>query len=39
MKMTATIGDVQTLQTLTSHTSDVTTIDFAGDCVLVTGSG
>lgn len=37
--MTATIGDVQTLQTLTSHTSDVTTIDFAGDCVLVTGSG
>ncbi|XP_071867920.1 uncharacterized protein isoform X3 [Bombus fervidus] len=39
MKMTTTIGDVQTLQTLTSHTSDVTSIDFASDCVLVTGSG
>ncbi|XP_076226108.1 WD repeat, SAM and U-box domain-containing protein 1 isoform X2 [Nomia melanderi] len=33
------IGDVQTLQTLTSHTSDVTSVDFASDCVLVTGSG
>lgn len=39
MKMTTTIGDVRTLQTLTSHTSDVTSIDFASDCVLVTGSG
>ncbi|XP_043263892.1 WD repeat, SAM and U-box domain-containing protein 1-like [Colletes gigas] len=34
-----TIGDVQSLQTLTVHTSDVTTVDFAGDCILVTGSG
>ncbi|XP_076285183.1 WD repeat, SAM and U-box domain-containing protein 1 isoform X2 [Lasioglossum baleicum] len=41
-KMTAAavkIGDVQALQTLTCHTSDVTSVDFASDCVLVTGSG
>lgn len=37
--MTATIGDVQILQTLSSYTSDITSIDFAGDCILVTGSG
>ncbi|XP_076180515.1 WD repeat, SAM and U-box domain-containing protein 1 isoform X2 [Ptiloglossa arizonensis] len=38
--MTAAItDDVRVLQTLTVHTSDVTTVDFAGDCVLVTGSG
>lgn len=37
-KMTA-IGDVQALQTLTVYTSDVNSVDFAGDCVLVTGSG
>jgi len=36
--MTA-IGDVQALQTLTVYTSDVNSVDFAGDCVLVTGSG
>ncbi|KYM78707.1 WD repeat, SAM and U-box domain-containing protein 1 [Atta colombica] len=36
--MTA-IGDVQALQTLTVYTSDVNSVDFAGDCILVTGSG
>ncbi|KMQ94861.1 wd sam and u-box domain-containing protein 1 [Lasius niger] len=36
--MTA-IGDVQALQTLTVYTSDVNSVDFAGDCVLITGSG
>ncbi|KAK2589010.1 hypothetical protein KPH14_001855 [Odynerus spinipes] len=37
--MTAMIEDVQALQTLTIHTSDVNSVDFAGDCILVTGSG
>lgn len=37
--MTTIIENVQILQTLTSHTNDVTSVDFAGDCVLVTGSG
>ncbi|XP_017753364.1 PREDICTED: WD repeat, SAM and U-box domain-containing protein 1-like isoform X2 [Eufriesea mexicana] len=37
--MTAKIGDVHILQTLSSYTSDITSIDFAGDCILVTGSG
>ena len=32
-------GDVQILQTLTTHTSDVNAVDFAGDSILVTGSG
>lgn len=32
------VGDVQSLQTLTSHTSDVNSVDFAGDNILVTGS-
>ncbi|XP_011630777.1 WD repeat, SAM and U-box domain-containing protein 1-like isoform X1 [Pogonomyrmex barbatus] len=36
--MTA-IGDVQALQTLAVYTSDVNSVDFAGDCILVTGSG
>ncbi|XP_076377154.1 WD repeat, SAM and U-box domain-containing protein 1 isoform X4 [Megalopta genalis] len=36
---TVNIGDVQALQTLAVHTSDVTTVDFASNCVLVTGSG
>lgn len=33
------VGDVQNLQTLTNHTSDVNAVDFAGDSILVTGSG
>lgn len=37
--MTTIIENVQILQTLTSHTNDVTSVDFAGDCILVTGSG
>ncbi|XP_015610586.1 WD repeat, SAM and U-box domain-containing protein 1 isoform X2 [Cephus cinctus] len=37
--MAALIGDVQLLQTLAIHTSDVNSVDFAGDCILVTGSG
>ncbi|KZC07174.1 WD repeat, SAM and U-box domain-containing protein 1 [Dufourea novaeangliae] len=36
---TIDIGYVQVLQTLKVHTSDVTSVDFASDCVLVTGSG
>ncbi|XP_053982976.1 WD repeat, SAM and U-box domain-containing protein 1-like isoform X1 [Hylaeus volcanicus] len=36
---TTVIGDVQALQTLAVHTSDVNSVDFAGDCILVTGSG
>ncbi|XP_031788789.1 WD repeat, SAM and U-box domain-containing protein 1 isoform X1 [Nasonia vitripennis] len=32
-------GDVQILQTLTTHTSDVNAVDFAGESILVTGSG
>ncbi|XP_066594956.1 WD repeat, SAM and U-box domain-containing protein 1-like isoform X2 [Prorops nasuta] len=32
-------GDVQILQTFTTHTSDINSVDFAGDCILVTGSG
>ncbi|XP_076388517.1 WD repeat, SAM and U-box domain-containing protein 1 isoform X2 [Megachile rotundata] len=35
----AMIDNVQVLQTLTIYTSDVTSVDFAGDCLLVTGSG
>ncbi|XP_043288642.1 uncharacterized WD repeat-containing protein alr2800-like [Venturia canescens] len=31
--------NVQPLQTLSIHTSDVNSVDFAGDCVLVTASG
>nr|XP_034178551.1 WD repeat, SAM and U-box domain-containing protein 1-like [Osmia lignaria]XP_034178553.1 WD repeat, SAM and U-box domain-containing protein 1-like [Osmia lignaria] len=37
--MTTTIDNVQVLQTLTAYTSDVTSVDFAGDCLLATGSG
>lgn len=37
--MTTIIENVQILQNLTSYTNDVTSVDFAGDCVLVTGSG
>ena len=37
--MGALIGDVQALQTLTIHTSDVNSIDFASDYILVTASG
>ncbi|KAL7306022.1 hypothetical protein TKK_0001488 [Trichogramma kaykai] len=32
-------ADVQALQTLTVHTSDINSVDFAGDSILVTGSG
>ncbi|KAK0158268.1 hypothetical protein PV328_009292 [Microctonus aethiopoides] len=31
--------DVHELQTLSIYTSDINSVDFAGDCVLVTGSG
>ncbi|XP_046734061.1 WD repeat, SAM and U-box domain-containing protein 1-like [Diprion similis] len=37
--MTAFATDVQVLQTLKVHTSDVNSVDFAGDCILVTASG
>ncbi|XP_048514135.1 WD repeat, SAM and U-box domain-containing protein 1-like isoform X2 [Athalia rosae] len=37
--MTAIAADVQVLQTLKVHTSDVNSVDFAGDCILVTASG
>ncbi|CAL7950830.1 unnamed protein product [Xylocopa violacea] len=37
--MTTVIENVQVLQTLNAHTNDVTSVDFAGDCILVTGSG
>ncbi|XP_017890278.1 WD repeat, SAM and U-box domain-containing protein 1-like [Ceratina calcarata] len=37
--MTTEIREVQVLQKIACHTSDVTTVDFAGDCVLITGSG
>ncbi|XP_015187428.1 PREDICTED: WD repeat, SAM and U-box domain-containing protein 1 isoform X1 [Polistes dominula] len=37
--MTAMMEDIQALQTLTIHTSDINSVDFAGDCILVTGSG
>lgn len=33
------MGDVQSLQTLSIHGSDVNAVDFAGDSILVTGSG
>lgn len=33
------VGDVHGLQTLTSHTSDVNSIDFASGFILVTASG
>ncbi|XP_033208709.1 WD repeat, SAM and U-box domain-containing protein 1-like isoform X2 [Belonocnema kinseyi] len=37
--MGALVGDVQALQTLTIHTSDINSIDFASDYILVTASG
>ena len=37
--MGALVGDVQILQTLTTHTSDINSIDFASDYILVTASG
>ncbi|XP_023289157.1 WD repeat, SAM and U-box domain-containing protein 1 [Orussus abietinus] len=37
--MVVITGQVKILQTLVKHTNDVTSVDFAGDCTLVTGSG
>lgn len=37
--MGASVGDVHKLQTLTIHTSDVNSIDFASGHILVTASG
>ncbi|KAJ8686204.1 hypothetical protein QAD02_021998 [Eretmocerus hayati] len=37
--MSMYVGDVQALQVLTNYSSDVNAVDFAGDNVLVTGSG
>lgn len=37
--MDEAVADPHVLQTLTTYSSDVNSIDFAGDCLLVTGSG
>ncbi|CAK9819292.1 WD repeat, SAM and U-box domain-containing protein 1 [Anthophora quadrimaculata] len=37
--MASAMKNARILQTLMAHTSDVTSVDFASDCILVTGSG
>lgn len=37
--MKSMMEDVHPLQVLTMYQSDVNSVDFAGDCILVTGSG
>uniref|UniRef100_A0A0C9RPS9 WDSUB1_0 protein n=1 Tax=Fopius arisanus TaxID=64838 RepID=A0A0C9RPS9_9HYME len=37
--MTSPMDDVHAIQTLSFSKSDINSVDFAGDCILVTGSG